>query len=76
MCFATLTVMLKFARRSQAAIASLRFYIVFIPIHLGYLTFFIIGLNRTYGAYCDTFPYPILFLVQQGYFFSVWLVYN
>jgi len=54
----------------------LRTYIVFIPIHLGYVLLFIIGLNRTYGAYCDTFPYPVLFLVQQVYFLSVWAVYK
>jgi hypothetical protein len=73
--FASFTVMIKFATRHGAGRPKFNLSLMFVPIHLGFLTLLVLGYSRKYGAYCNPNPYPKIFFVHTLFFLSLYLYF-
>ena len=74
--FLCLTVMLGFARKNDAAV--FRFplrRLIFIPIHILYLTMIVVGMAREEYHTCYDNGYPKIFQFQYGLFYMTYFLF-
>lgn len=69
------TLILIFVRNNGAAEFTINHKWYLIPLNLLYFVMLLLGINKDFGAFCESYTYPWIFTYQYGVFFLTYLIY-
>ena len=76
--FMCLTVMLGFARRNDAAISKIKIRMIFVPLHMIYLSLLLWAVFDDEITHCrneESNNYPLIFRFQYSVFFLTYIIF-